>query len=145
MPIEKNKYALASLKDTRARLAGEISALKSQLEWKSEQLAHVDATIAIYEPNYDVQTIPKKRTNKRIKLFRQGELGRLIRDALRNKPPQGTHQIVSAILEAQGHSEDAHKALYPRVRANLNYLEGRGAVIRNGRGKDVVWSLKLER
>ena len=35
-----NKYALAALKDRRARIAGEIFALKKQIAQKLRQMAH---------------------------------------------------------------------------------------------------------
>jgi hypothetical protein len=78
-----NKYALAALKNKRATLAGEIAELKKQLAWRVSQLDHVDACLTIFEPGFDVNALGIKRPRKRVKLFRQGELGRLIIDALR--------------------------------------------------------------
>ena len=77
-----NQYALAALKDKRATLAGEIVDLKKQLAWRVSQLDHVDACLTIFEPGVDVGALGIKRPRKRVKLFRQGELGRLIIDAL---------------------------------------------------------------
>ena len=77
-----NRYALAALKDRRATLAGEIVDLKKQLAWRVSQLDHVDACLTIFEPGFDIKAIGIKRPRKRVKLFRQGELGRLIIDAL---------------------------------------------------------------
>jgi len=48
---------------------------------------------------------------KRIKVFPQGELGRMILDALRNaERPLATAEIVSALLAAGGHGEGARRA-----------------------------------
>jgi hypothetical protein len=50
----------------------------------------------------------------RIKLFRQGELGRLTIDAHRRAgKPLGTHEVVTALLEAGGYGESA-RAGFPR-------------------------------
>ncbi len=78
-----------------------------------------------------------------MKLFRQGELGRLIVDALRRAgKPVGTHAIASALLDAGGYGESARPSLTPRVRGNLAYLEKAGKVAKSGDGKAVIWTLK---
>ena len=137
-----NKYALAALKDKRASLAGEIKLMKTQLADRQEQLAHVDATIKILEPSYDVESIPLKRPLKRVKLFRHGELGRLIIDVLRRAgKPLGTHVIVTGLMAAQGHDESARRALTPRIRGNLAYLQRRDMVEKQGSGASVKWAL----
>jgi len=138
-----NRYALTALKDKRATLAGEIAALKKQIAWRVEALSHVDGCLRLLEPDGDPSTIPAKRPYRRVKLFRQGELGRMILDALRRAgKPLGTHAVVTALLAEGGHSEDARPAMTPRVRGNLCYLEKAGKVNKAGRGKDVVWHLK---
>jgi hypothetical protein len=138
-----NRYALAAMKDQRARLAGEIKTLQNRLSWAQEQIRHVDASLQLLDPQLFPDLIPAKRPQKRIKLFRQGELGRLVTDALRRAgKPIGTHAIVTAVLAAGGHGEAARPALAPRVRGNLAYQEGREAVTKAGRGKTVVWCLK---
>ncbi|HWA69548.1 MAG TPA: hypothetical protein VG821_06920 [Rhizomicrobium sp.] len=136
-----NKYALAALKDKRATLAGEIADLKKQLAWRVQQLDHVDACLTIFEPGFDTAKIGAKRP-RRVKLFRQGELGRLIVDALRRAgKPLGTHQIVTALLAEGGYGESARPGLAPRVRGNLAYLEKAGKIAKAGRGKALVWDL----
>ena len=45
---------------------------------------HVDATLRLLDESVDIDAIPNKRPPRRIKLFRQGKLGRMILDALRN-------------------------------------------------------------
>lgn len=140
---DTNKYALAALKDKRATLAGEIAQLKNKLAWAESQLKHVDATIGLFEPNLDPSAIPAKRPKKRIKLFRQGELGRLILDALRTADgPLRTQDVVTAIMLAQGHDEAARTALAPRVRGNLQYLQTKAkTVAKIGSGTAARWAL----
>ena len=138
-----NKYALAALKDKRATLAGEIAQLKNRLAWAESQLKHVDATLALFDPNLDPDEIAAKRPKKRIKLFKQGVLGRLILNALRTADgPLRTQDVVSAIMLAQGHDEAARTALVPRVRGNLQYLQTKaGMVAKIGGGRDARWAL----
>lgn len=137
-----NRYALAAMKDQRARLAGEIATLKKRLIWAEEQIRHVDAALQLLDPQLFPDLIPAKRPQKRIKLFRQGELSRLVVDTLRRAgKPLGTRAVVTALLAAGGHSESARAALAPRARGNLAYLQGRGTVTKSGKGSAVLWSL----
>lgn len=118
-----NKYALASLKNTRGTLAAEIVQLERQLRHRREALLHVDATIKIMDGgNIDLEKLPKKRL-KRVKLFRHGELNRLILDALREAGrPLTTTEIAAYVLKAGGHDESSMRTIKPRVRGNLSYL-----------------------
>ncbi|MGH6870869.1 MAG: hypothetical protein ACREHE_05115 [Rhizomicrobium sp.] len=137
-----NKYALAALKRQRATLAGEIIDLKKRLAWAQQHIRHVDASLQLLDPQLFPNLIPAKRPQRRIKLFRQGELSRLVIDALRRaEKPMGTREIVTALLKAGGHSESARPALAPRVRGNLAYQERRGKVIKAGSGSKVIWAL----
>lgn len=137
-----NKYALAALKKQRADMSGEIACLTSKLVYLKAQLVHVDCTLRLLDPTIDPKGLPVSRPRKRIKLFRQGELGQLIRDTLRAAgKPLGTHEIVTALLERGGHGESARPSLTPRVRGNLAYLEGRGSVIKTGKATAARWTL----
>jgi len=103
----------------------------------------VDACIAIFDPTFDIASLGIRHPRKRVKLFRQGELGRLIIDALRRAgKPLGLAPIVGAILADQGHSEAARPALTPRVRGNLAYLEKGGKIAKSGKARSAKWALK---
>ena len=133
-----NKYALAALKDKRATLAGEIAELRKQMAWRQEQLGHVDATLRLFDPNADPTKLPGKRPYKHVKLFRQGELGRLILDALRRAgKPVPASDIVTAVLAETGNGESVRATMRQRVRGNLAYQERRGSVVKSGRGMGV--------
>ena len=54
-------------------------------------MGHVDATLRLLDPSIDIDQIPNKRLTRRIKLFRQGELGRLIVGVLRESDTAGGH------------------------------------------------------
>jgi hypothetical protein len=141
-----NKYALAALRDKRAILAGEIAQLEKQAKWKREQLGHVDATLSLFDPNYREGSILAKKPYRHVKLFKQGELGRLILDSLRRAGgPLSTAEVVTAVM-AEGHQgESVRAAMTPRVRGNLAYLERQGKVRKSGRGKTVTFGFGLIR
>lgn len=138
-----NRYAITALKIKRAELAGEIAALKKKLEWAEDSLRHIDASLMLFEPTGDPTSVPARRPQKRVKLFRQGELSRMVVDALRRGgKPLSLHDIVSALLVEGTHSEEARPGLTPRVRSNLNYLESRKRVGKAGHGRDSRWCLR---
>jgi hypothetical protein len=137
-----NLYALAALKSQRGILAAEIVQLKRQLRHRKEMLIHVDATLRLLDPEIKVDSIRPKRAPKRIKLFRQGELGRLIIDAIRRSPDGvSAKEIVTALLKVGGHGESVRGTLSPRVRGNLAYLGSQGKVVKDGSGDTTVWRL----
>ena len=137
-----DRYALSALRNTRASLASELVQLQRQLRHKKEALGHVDATLRLLDPTVDINAFPNKRIVKRIKLFRQGELGRLILKVLREaNGPVSTAAIVSGVLAAGGHGDRARPTMAPRVRGNLAYQERRGTVIKSGNGAGVRWAL----
>ncbi len=138
-----DRYALSALKNKRATIASEIVHLQAQLRHRKDMLVHVDATLQLLDPSIEPGAIRNKRRPKRIKLFRQGELGRLILGALRQADGQlSTAAIVSAVIAAGGHGEDARKAMAPRVRGNLSYLLRRKMVSKMGEGRMVRWCLE---
>jgi len=139
-----NQYAIAALKDRRATLAGEIVRFKQGIRDREDQLAHLDATLRILDPEYRADTIAPKRL-RRVKLFGGGELNRLILDALRQAEgqPLSTPEIAQAIIDAKGYGQEAKHALIRRVRANLSYLlRKRGAVVKSGERLTAKWQLQ---
>jgi hypothetical protein len=135
-----DRYALSVLKNRRATLAAEIVQLEQQIRHRKELLVHVDATLQLLDPSISIDEIPAKRLRKRIKLFRQGELGRMILDALRRaEQPLTTAEVATALLQAGGHGESARQTVTPRVRGNLSYLMRRGAVHKSGNGRTTRW------
>ncbi len=146
MTEQNYRYALAALKEKRGILAAEIVQLERQLRHRRESLTHVDATIRILDPTANPGAIPNKRPPRRIMLFRQGQLSRLIYDAIRGGSPSGVHisEIVTALMVASGHSSDAEPAIRARVRSNLAYLARRGKVAKVDAGKTAKWMLATE-
>lgn len=139
-----NRYALSCLKNRRGELASEVLQLERQLRHRKELLVHVDATLRLLDPSIELDSIPNKRLDpKRVKLFGQGQLGRLIRDALRvhGGGPCATAQIVDHVLAAGEHGPGARRVIAARVRGNLQYLQRQGVVGKEGDQREARWSL----
>lgn len=143
MTPKANQYAIAALKDRRAAMAGEVKSLKDQIAYRQDQLAHLDATIRLLDPNFPVDTIPPKRP-RRVKLFKHGELGRLILDSLRraNGKAISNQEIAKAIADHEGYGDAAIPALALRVRGNLTYqYRERRTVTKTGDRLTARWKL----
>lgn len=137
-----DRYALSALRNKRASLASEIVETERKLRHLRDSLVHVDATLKLLDPEIEPGDIPTKRPTRRVKLFRQGELGRMILDSMRRAPDGiSMHAVVSDILAAGGHEESARKTVSGRVRSNLAYLARRGKVRKTGRQRDAAWTI----
>jgi hypothetical protein len=142
METKGNQYAVGALKHKRATLAGEIASLQASIDHKRRQLEHVDATLAIFG-EADPDKIKPVKPYKRVPLFKQGELARLVRDALRRaRKPLTLSQVVANVTAELGHGEEAIPAMRHRVRASLQYLwREKRCVAKHGKGTRVIWSL----
>ena len=138
-----NTYAIPALKEKRASIAGRVISLKKQISRHQKELANLDATIALFEPSYKIGSIKPKRPNRRSKLFKLGELGRLCIDALRRAEgnPLSTREIVAAVSTSIGQGKASEAVLAASVRSNLAYLARRGKVLQIGKGVGCKWGL----
>lgn len=123
-------------------IAGRVISLKKQIARHHKELASLDATIALFDPTYRVGSIKPKRTHRRAKLFKMGELGRLTIDALRRaETPLDTAQVIAAVTVATGQATANEVLLAASIRSNLRYLTRRGKVAQIGKGIGTTWRL----
>src|SRR3982750_2526600 len=115
-----NRYAEAALKHRRALIAGEIHSLKKQMIHKRKQLELLDATLRIFDPDFDGGSVKTKRY-VRAPLFSHGALGRTILGVLReaNGEPLAAHEIAARAMVKLDMPASAKMALTTRVRSNL--------------------------
>ena len=78
-------HVVSALRNKRAELAGMVGQLEQQLARQRTNLAHLDATMRLFDPDIRPQEIRPKRQRARSAWFRQGECLRLIYDELRNR------------------------------------------------------------
>lgn len=142
--LEKpNQYATAALTAKRNALLGEITSLEAQVKWRRVQLEHVQATLHVFGLG-DAPAKPIK-AYKRIALFKQGQLCKLIRDTLRDAGGKAlsTAEIVTEAEKRLGVDPEAHHAFPKRIRASLAYLhQQRREVLKEGHYTKVRWRLR---
>ncbi len=139
-----NKYALHALRERRAEIAGEIASTEARLRNLREALAHIDGTLGLFSEGYDPKNGPVKKLYRRVKLFGQGNLNRMILTALREGArPMTTADVTASIVAALDYGPDAAKGMKPRVRSNLFYLwKVRGVIQKEGERETATWGLK---
>ena len=118
----------------RGELAGEVEQLRRELQRLADELGHVDATIRLFDPSYDLGAIRVRQRSHRNQWFGQGECQRLILEILREAlEPLSGHTLTHALLvrkELVGHREAAIQ-VKKTASAVLRRLLAKGVVHRS--------------
>ena len=107
-------HVISALSNKRAELAGLVSQLERQLAQQQANLAHLDATMWLFEANIRPEKIRPKQPRARSVWFRPGECLRLIYDELREAAqPMTTHQLAERIIRVKALpiADDRQRAL----------------------------------
>jgi hypothetical protein len=92
-------HVIGALRNKRAELAGVLRQLEQQLARQRVNLAHVDATMRLFDPNIRPKDIRPKQTRERNAWFRPGECLQLIYDELREATqPVTTRELAERIM-----------------------------------------------
>ncbi len=137
-----NRYAIHALKERRATIDGEMRECERKLRYLREALTHLDATLALFDPDGNPKAIRAKRPYKRVKLFGAGKLSRLILDALRTaERPLSAPEVTAAVVAELDYGPEASAGMATRVRATLSYLAKRGGLVKEGQHRTALWKL----
>ena len=95
-------HVIGALRNKRAELAGILRQLEQQLVQQRANLAHVDATVRLFDPDIRPNDIRPKLPRERNAWFRQGECLRLVYDELREATqPMTTRQLAEQIMRVK--------------------------------------------
>jgi hypothetical protein len=95
-------HVIGALRNKRAELAGTLRQLERQLGQQRANLAHLDATMQLFDPDIRPKDIRPKQQRARNVWFRPGECLRLIYDELRGAgQPMTTRQLAERIMRAK--------------------------------------------
>ena len=93
-------HVVSGLLSKREEIAGQITTIQAEIGRLQGALTHLDNTIKLFSPQYDLRTIKGKRTYTRSKNFERGEAQRMTLDVLRElKKPLCSREIVDELLE----------------------------------------------
>jgi hypothetical protein len=115
---------ISSLREKRLELTGIIDGLEHQANARRADLAHLDATIRLFDPNDILVSSPPARRRRYNNWFRPGECRRRIHDVLRDAmEPMTTREIVERIMVTKHLSSDdarARELIHKTVLGSLN-------------------------
>jgi hypothetical protein len=111
-----------ALRDKRSELAGMIGSLEQQLGRRRADLAHIDATMRLFDPS--IEAIRPAPAPARQAWFRPGECRRFIYDVLRETPGPLTARVIAGrVMAAKGLPADdrrTNELIYKTVLGSLN-------------------------
>jgi hypothetical protein len=117
-------HVIGALRNKRAELAGVLRQLEQQLAQQRADLAHVDATMRLFDPEIRPNDIRPKQPRERNAWFRQGECLRLIYDELRQATqPVTTRELAERIMRVKAipaGGNDRRERIQKTLLASLN-------------------------
>jgi hypothetical protein len=142
----RNKHVVTALRAKRAEISGHVHDLERKLARHRASLAAIDATVRLYAPELDPDSIPPERTCRRTRYFAKGELSRRIPTVLRQADgtPMTTAAITSAIVADKGFpiGEGAlSEAMADMVLTVLRRLSKRETIAKSGMSRNAQWAL----
>jgi hypothetical protein len=136
-----NPLAIERLYANRRRLALTLAKIERQAETHRTTIAEIEAELRTL-----VWFVPPLAQRKPNPHFAHGELSRLCRDVMRERPGRRLYagQIAVAIMEAKGlASSDCAlcRTIRHQTQDALRRMCGRGSVVKAGRGSSARWCL----
>ena len=117
-------HVIGALRNKRAELAGMLRQLEQQLAQQRANLAHVDATMQLFDPDIRPKDIRPKQPRARNAWFRPGECLRLIYDQLREATqPVTTRELAERIMRVKAipaADNDRRERIQKTLLASLN-------------------------
>jgi hypothetical protein len=118
-----------ALREKRFELSGAVSRLEHQLAQHRGSLAHLDATMRLFDPDLLSQDTDPDQQRRRVSWFGPGECRRLIYDVLRDAPqPLATRELAERVMVAKGiPAVDDHRTralIQKTVLASLSRAKG---------------------
>jgi hypothetical protein len=137
-----------ALTEKRAEVSGQIVVLEDRIRQFRADLAHIDATLRLFDPEAKPAAIRAKRPphKRQDGMFQEGEITRRCRDTLRvaGASPLSAEEIVRATLTDKGlDPEDGRlrRDLIGRFLMALHRLHRVGHVRKIGHGMGTRWTL----
>ncbi len=115
-------HVIGALRHKRAELAGMLRQLEQQLVQQRANLAHVDATMRLFDPDIRPKDIRPKQPRERNAWFRQGECLRLIYDQLREatQPVTTPAERIMQVKAIPAAGNDRRERIQKTLLASLN-------------------------
>lgn len=141
-------HVISALVAKRSELSGLVEHYMQEIKRMDVDLHHIDASIKLFDPDYDLRTIKIKQHRKVNLYFKHGESARLVLDVLREVGGvMSTEAVALAIIQKKRLDPMDKDVLVFFKKAAITALrnqEGRGLINNAGRGEDgvmLLWEL----
>ncbi|WP_220718719.1 hypothetical protein [Agarivorans litoreus] len=136
-------HVISALVSKHSELAGQIKHYQLEIARLSKDLSHVEATIKVFEPEYDVRTVTPKRTTGNARLFKPRECQIMVLDILRvASEPLTTTAIADKVHELKRVPEEHQKQLRNTVATTLRQALKANQVNQCGKeGLAALWEI----
>ena len=125
-------HVVSGLVAKRSEMSGLILHHKTEIQRLVGDLSHIDATIKLFAPEFDLRTVRAKEHRERNHYFRPGERPRMVLDILREyQGVMTTRQIAEAIILRKGLESSAGvvEQLQKNVLQVVKDQEGKGTLV----------------
>lgn len=140
-------HVISALRRKRAEISGHIHDLEKRIARQRANLANLDATIKLFSPGTNPDSIPPKRAYRRTRYFARNELSRLTQDALRTASgPLTSAEIAAAVMQAKEMPpSDAQlkEVVAERALTVLRRLVKCGTAVKSGTSRNAQWALAI--
>lgn len=125
-------HVVTGLVAKRAEMSGLIQECQAEIDRIANEISHIDATIKLFSPEFDLRSIRAKQRRKQNKYFKPGECPRLVLDILRKTACAMTSRRISeAMMQVKGIEPNAE--MIDQMQRNalgvLKILENKGLVV----------------
>jgi hypothetical protein len=138
-------HVVSGLVSKRSELAGLAQHYQSELNRISGDIKHLDATIKLFAPEFDLRTVRAKEHRERNQNFKQGECQRMILDVLRESADViTTRQIAESVSmrKGLGNSTETVELVQKTVLNVVKRLDGKGLLMQGDKiGKSNTWKI----
>ena len=112
-------HVVSALVDKRAELAGQIVRIEQQLGQFRADLIHIDATIRLFAPTLEPETIKAKMIRRRNDRFEPGEVKRRVLDTLRRSDqPMAASGLVRVVMSERG-LDPADRSVFSKIQLKV--------------------------
>lgn len=138
-------HVVSGLVAKRSEMAGLIDHHQKSIIRLSADLAHLDATIKLFSPDFDLRTVRAKAHRRRSSLFSPGECQRLVLEIFREAggTELSSRQIAESLVQRKGleNSTQTIEQMQKTAVGVLRRLENNLIQLTGKTGKAQFWRL----
>lgn len=124
---ENPSHVLSGLIKKRSELLGLIDYHNKEIKIINDDLQHINASIKIFDPEYDLRTVQAKKYHRPCKHFKRGERSKLVLEVLRDSEKPLTSNEVCDIIKQMKYIDDN---IYATIHEALKEQQNKGVLDR---------------